>query len=82
MQQFNERNEQNEELKPYRSFEQLQSADSADMSNDELTRYFRAKRIPSSVRLLLQKTVEEMRKQVMDLEKTIDETIDFLNGEA
>lgn len=82
MQQFNERNEQNEELKPYRSFEQLQTADAADMSNEELTRYFRAKRIPSSVRLLLQKSVDAMRKQVEDLEKTIDETLDFLNGEA
>lgn len=65
----------------YRTAEELLK-EPEDMTDNETERLKRIKAIPESVRDLCKAEVENLRKQVMELEKRSDEILDFLNGEA
>lgn len=67
--------------KRYRTAEEL-LAEPDNLTGKEIDRLNRIKAIPESVRDLCKAEVENLRKQVMELEKRSDEIIDFLNGEA
>lgn len=64
----------------YRTAEELLK-EPEDMTDKEKERLKRIKAIPESVRDLCKAEVENLRRQVMELEKRRDEIIDFLNGE-
>lgn len=68
-------------IPPYRTAEEL-LAEPEDMTDKERKRLERIKAIPESVRKLCQTEVSNLHKQVMELEKRIEEILDFLNGEA
>lgn len=66
--------------KHYRPAEELLK-EPEDMTDKEKERLSRIKAIPESVKDLCKAEVENLRRQVMELEKRSDEIIDFLNGE-
>lgn len=52
-----------------------------DMTDEEKARLEKIKRIDPDVMRLMEKRAEQIREQVMSLEKERDAIMDFLNGE-
>lgn len=63
-----------------KSYYNLLATDNSELTTEELARKRFCEAIPASVVTALTIKAEELRKEVMRLEKQRDEIIDFLNG--
>ncbi len=63
-----------------KSYYNLLATDNSELTTEELARKRFCEALPDSVVTALTIKAEELRKEVMRLEKQRDEIIDFLNG--
>lgn len=69
-------------LKAYRNYRELLADAENVTDHDELIRLDRIKRMPESVRAVLEQRATEIMTTVMVLEQERDEIMDYLNGEV
>lgn len=69
------------EYKLYRTYADLLD-EPDDMTDEEKERLKRIKAIPEPIFKMTQQHIGNLRKAVMELEKMIDDYVDYLNGEV
>ncbi len=69
------------EYRPYRSYKQLLECPN-DMNEREKERYEQIMKIPEELRDVLAQDAEDLRKEIVALERRRDRILDYLNGES